>query len=74
MSVNCIRSLGGKEDCGTSQFVRVEPATGGSLGTDKGVKWMTAAVWLTLTEGSGLRGSDIARTDGIALNVIPSIL
>jgi hypothetical protein len=63
-----------QEHCGTTQLRRIKPTACGSLGTDEAVEWMTASVRLTLTKRSGLRSSNVARTNTITLNVILTIL
>jgi hypothetical protein len=70
VAVDGIRGMGSEEDGRTSELLWVEPTAGRCLGTDKAVEWMTAAVWLTLTERGGLWGSDVTRTDTVTLDVI----
>ena len=45
-----------------------------SLGNDKLVKWMSGAIWLSLTQRCSLWSSDVARSNAVALNVVLAVL
>lgn len=74
VAVDGIGGVGGQEDGRTAELLWIKPATGRGLGADKRVEWMAAAVGLRLAEWSGLRCGDIARTNGVALDVVATVL
>ena len=74
VAIDGVRSMGCEEHSRPPEFRRIEPATCRCLGTDERIDRMTAAVGLTLTERSRLRGCDIARADTITLDVVLTIL
>ena len=57
-----------QEDSGSAQILSLAPAACGGLGDDEAVEGMTAAVGLTLAQRCGLRGSDVAGSDAVALD------
>ena len=73
MSVDKVGCIRGKEYGRPLEIFRSAPACGRGLRHDKLIKRMTAAVRLTLAEGSRLGCGNVARSDAIALNVVLTI-
>ena len=73
VAVYGIRSLGGQEYCGATQFGRVEPAACRSFCADETVERMAATVGLLFAQWSSLWRSDIARTYAVTLDVVFSV-
>ena len=74
VAVDGIAGVRSQEHGGTTQLRRIEPTSGRSLGADERVERMTAAVRLTLAQRCGLRSSDVARANAVALDVVLAIL
>ncbi len=70
MAVDEVRSVRGKEYCGTHEVFGSTPTSGRSLGDDKLVERMAASIRLDLAERSSLGSSDVARADAVALDVV----
>ena len=74
MTVDKVAGITGQENRGSLQILRISPARSGGFGDDELVKGMTAAVRLTLPQGSGLRSGNLARADPVALDVMLAVL
>ncbi len=74
MAVDSVGSMGSEEDSGSAEFFGFEPASRGCLGADEYIEGMTAAIGLVFAQRRGLRGSDIARSDTVALDVVCTVL
>ena len=73
-AVDKVRGLRCQEDGGAAQILGIAPAASGGLGNDELVKRMTAAVRLDLTQRCGLRGSNVARSNAVALDIVLTVL
>mgnify|MGYP006911665306 CR=1 FL=1 len=73
-AVDEVGSLGCEEDSGSAQIVCIAPAASGGLGDDELIEGMAAAVRLDLAQGCGLRGSDVAGSNAVALDVVLAVL
>ena len=74
MAVHEIRSIRCEEYYRSHEVLWITPAFCRCLCHDEGIEWMTASVWLALTEWSSLRSSDVSWTDSVTLDVVCTIL
>ena len=74
VAVDGIAGVRSQEHGGTTQFLRIKPATSRGLCTDKAVERMTTAIRLSFTKRCSLRGSYVTRANTVTLDVVLAIL
>src|SRR5699024_7556628 len=70
VAVDKVAGVAGQEHRRRAQVLGLAPAVGRGLGADEAVKWMHAAIGLLFAQGRGLRGSNVARSNAVALDVV----
>ena len=74
MAVYEVGSVGSQEYCRSLQIFSCAPACCRSLGDNELIERMSGSIGLSLAKRSGLRSSDVAGSNAVALDVVLTVL